>query len=244
MWRFESSYPHQFNKAHAELYPGYWINTSMEKFLKSLSDLLKVTTLRRVVLVIFLLLASLAMYMVYANTENISSYIFSKDDYPPELTTITPQSEALIKSFMSKHNGTVIYLTVLRFDFPRNTRTPIYRSFNSDELKKLVYDRLKGGDGALPIFIKNDKTNNDQIITLVHGEVACDPFTGGGLARVWPDLESKLKISCRIPIPPIFGSVRGYIVIHIIREMTPYELEAMKIDLKNLVIKIHEDNKK
>lgn len=149
-----------------------------------------------------------------------------------EFSSLTSEAEETIAVFMRKYSDSVMYLTVLRFDFPRNTRIPIYRAFNNEDIKKIIYDRLKGGDGALPMFIAGDNSFNNQTIATMQGELRCEPFSNAGLSRVWPDLVPKFTISCRVPIPPAFdGGIRGYIVVHLNKTLTPYEMEALKLDL-------------
>jgi len=157
---------------------------------------------------------------------------FIKAEKKTEFIALTSEGEELISVFMRKYSDSAMYLTVLRFDFPRNTRTPIYRAFNNEDIKKLIYERLKGGDGALPMFIEGDNTFNNQTIATMQGELRCEPFANAGLSRVWPDLVPKFTISCRVPVPPAFdGGIRGYIVVHLNKTLTPYEMEALKLDL-------------
>ena len=141
---------------------------------------------------------------------------------------------------MKKYNGNASYMTILRLEHAKNTRVPIYRAYNDDDVRVVVTKRLNGGDGALPMFIKDDVSNNNQMITIIQGEMVCDPFDAGGLSRVWPDLTTRFTRSCRVPIPPGFGGVRGYIVVHFKGPpMRSYEWDAMKIDLMDLAVKIH-----
>jgi hypothetical protein len=155
-------------------------------------------------------------------------------------TKLSPAGEDSVANFMYKWRSSAVYLTVLRFEHAKNTRVPIYRFFNDDAVKKIITDRLNGGDGALPMFIANDNSNNNQMISVIQGEMTCGPFEGGGLARVWPDLVKTFTISCRVPIPPGFGGAIGYIVVHFKQpELRSYEFEAMKIDLAGLAIALN-----
>ena len=215
----------------------------MEKFLASIVPILEKATFRRVLAVGLLIMFGLAGYIGYKQAPALGSILFvsSKAGDKPFLQ-IPPESEQLISIFMKKHTK-VVYLTVLTFQFEKNTRLPIYRAFNSDELKKIIYDRLAAGDGALPMFIRNDPSNNAQVIALITGETSCDPFTGGGLARVWPDLATKLTMSCRVPIPPVFGgNIPGYMVVHVTKKLSEYEVEVLKLDLILLSKNIHNIN--
>lgn len=151
---------------------------------------------------------------------------------------MTYQMELDADAFMRKYQTSAAYLTILKLDHTRNTRTPIYRAFNRKDVKEAVTTRLNGGDGALPMFIKDDNSNNNQLITIMQGELTCDPFSAGGLSRVWPDLIKRFTISCRVPIPPVPGQVRGYIVVHLDETPRPYEMETIKRDLQDLAKKM------
>lgn len=217
----------------------------MEKILAAIAPILEKATFRRVLAVGLLILFSLIGYIGYKYAPAIGSLLFtpSKSGNRP-LTQIPPESEQAINIFMKKHKD-VGYLTVLIFQFEKNTRLPIYISFNSEELKKIIYDRLNGGDGALPIFINNDYSNNEQIISIIMGETRCSPFTGGGVARVWPDLANRITLSCRVPIPPVFGNnIPGYMVVHVTKKLNDYEVEVLKLDLILLSKTIYEINNK
>jgi hypothetical protein len=174
----------------------------------------------------------------YFGLPSLSEFIMAEKKV--EFNTLTTVGEENVAVFMRKYSDSVMYLTVLRFDFPRNSRVPIYRAFNNEDIKKIVYDRLKGGDGALPMFIEGDNSFNNQTIATIQGELRCEPFANAGLSRVWPDLVPRFTVSCRVPIPPAFdGGIRGYIVVHLNKTLTPYEMEALKLDLMVLGTSIY-----
>jgi len=213
----------------------------MDKILSSVARVLEKATFGRVLAVGLLILFGVLGYIGYSQSTNIGQIVFNKDDIN-QFVNLPPISQQAVELFMKKHKS-VVYLTVLTFKFEKNIRLPIYRSFNSNELKSIIYTRLDGGDGALPIFIKNDQSNNNQMISIITGEITCDPFTGGGLARVWPDLEKRLTMSCRVPIPPSFGDlIQGYMVAHVAQPLTPYEVEVLKLDLILLAKTLHSNN--
>lgn len=204
----------------------------MEKIFELIGPILEKATFKRVLSFGLLIAFGLAGYIGFKHASPLGEVLLGSVSYEHRLPTeLTPAAEQKVAIFMKKHKE-VIYLTVLQFQFEKNTRLPIHRSFNNDNLKKLIYERLNGGDGALPMFIKDDISNNTQVISILTGETRCDPFTGGGLARVWPDLANQLTLSCRVPMPPVFGeSIRGYIVVHITRELSSFETEVLKLDL-------------
>lgn len=171
---------------------------------------------------------------------------FARDSVVPPPTALPPitmtyRTEIEADFFMKKYPSAA-YLTVLKFDFQKNTRTPIYRSFNRPEIKEYIMTHLKGGDGSLPMFLHDDVTNNENMITILEGESVCEPFDKAGLSRVWPELSKKFTISCRVPVPPIPGVARGYIVVHFDKELRPFDQDTVKRDLIELAKKIQQAN--
>ena len=215
----------------------------MESILKLVAPILEKATFKRVLAVGLLIMFSVIGYIGYKQASSIGDFLFTPSiSGNKPFVKLTPESEQLVAIFMKKHTE-VVYLTVLTFQFEKNTRLPIYRAFNSDELKEIIYKKLNGGDGALPIFLKTDSSNNAQMISIITGETICDPFTGGGLSRVWPDLADKLTLSCRVPIPPVFGNnIPGYMVAHVTKKLSPYELEVLKLDMILLSKNINDIN--
>lgn len=212
----------------------------MEKILSLLSPILEKLSLSRVLQFGLLIAFCLLGYVgyLYAPTMLQDSAQVAKSK---ELKSLSPESKTAAENFMKKYKSSAVYMTVLRFEFTRNTRVPIHRIFNSPPIEKIITERLNGGDGALPIFVKGDNSNNEQMISIMQSEYRCDPFDGGGLARVWPDLVPRFTVSCRVPIPPAFNSgTRGYIVVHFNKPMTTYEMDAIRLDLLMLAKIINE----
>jgi hypothetical protein len=218
----------------------------MAKIFEMLSGILAKVSMRYLVMAM-LFVAVPSMIYVTAMSGGIS-----KDKFVGRLSVqgdglynMDEKSLASVRGFMAKYHSNAVYLTVLRFDFQKNSRVPFHREFNDDDVKKVVMDRLAGGDGALPLFIQDDTSNNNQMIHIIQGDNDCSDWTAGGLARVWPDLKTTFTFSCRVPIPPTFGGTRGYIVVHF-KGPRPrdYEMETIKLDLMKSAIIIDEANKK
>jgi hypothetical protein len=186
----------------------------------------------------------IALVLISVVSGIVANTYWFADQHKPSakasFSALSSPGEDAAAAFMYKWRTSAAYMTVLRFDYAKNSRVPIYRFFNDEEMRKIVLGRLNGGDGALPIFITNDNSNNNQMITIIQGEMTCGPFVDGGLSRVWPDLAKTFTVSCRVPIPPGYGGAIGYIVVHFKQpELRAYEFEAMKIDLMGLAIALN-----
>ena len=190
----------------------------------------------------FILFCLAAVVAASATTGFFAHQVLNPQHTPEQPIKMTYRSEEAADFFMKKYSATAAYMTILKIDTKRNTRTPIYRVFNRDDVKSAVIERLRGGDGALPMFIRGDSTNNDNMLTVLEGTPVCAPFGDAGLARVWPDLVKRFTISCRVPIPPSPSVVRGYIVVHFDAPVRPYEQDTVKRDLTEVAKLIHEAN--
>lgn len=212
----------------------------MENFLRTLAKFIAQLTFKRVALLATVVAIGLGGYAGFVKLSHVGEpQLLASQDLHPVVIDITPESIKVINEFMRKYPN-ASYLTVLKLDFSHNMRTPIHRSFNDKALETIIYDRLKGGDGSLPIFLRDDASNNNQMITIIQGGLVCSPFKGGGLARVWPDLADRLTISCRVTIPPAYSLARGYIVVHLKDEMRPYEYQTLQDDLVALAQKLYD----
>lgn len=213
----------------------------METFFRLAISLLDKLNLKRVILFGLLTTMALMAYYAYYYAPEIGDRYLT-NIRAKELTVVKPGAQKSINSFMSKHHSTAIYLTVMKFNFLANMRAPIYHEFNNDDVKQDVFKRLNGGDGAIPLFIKDDIENNDQVISIIQGETICNTFSAGGLGRVWPDMVKIFAMSCRVPVPPAAGGVRGYVAVHMNKILSGYELESFKLDLRLLANDLHRDS--
>jgi hypothetical protein len=216
----------------------------MEKILESLAKFIGQLTAKRVALLAVVVSIGLGGYAGYVNISQTGEpQLLTSQELNPVAINITGESTKAINDFMRKYPNAA-YLTVLKLDFSHNIRTPIHRAFNDKELEKIIFSRLKGGDGSLPIFLRDDAKNNNQMITIIQGGLVCSPFKDGGLARVWPDLSERLTISCRVTVPPAYSLARGYIVVHLTSEMRPYEFQTLQDDLIHLAQLLYDIDRK
>lgn len=212
----------------------------MGNFIQDLGKLLTLLTLKRIGLLTLLVIISLSGFAGY---HIITAYKATTEpqlqEIQPAAIEITRESSRVLDEFMVKYPS-VAYVSVLKLNFARNIRTPVYHGFNDKQLEATIRERMNGGDGSVPIFLRDDRTNNNQMIKIIHGSLTCSPFSDGGIGRVWPDLSSRLAISCRVTIPPAYSLARGYVVIHLAKELRPFEMESLEIDLYHLAQKLDE----
>jgi hypothetical protein len=213
----------------------------MDKVLQALSRFVTQLTWMRVLMLATVVTIGVGGYGGYAHIQRqqLQPQLLGGSNLAPVAIDITDESRVIVAEFMRKYPQ-INYITLLKMDFGHNIRTPILRMFNDKELEAFVYKKLDGGDGSLPIFLRDDAKNNNQMITIIQGGLVCDEFANGGLARVWPELIGKLKWSCRVTIPPAYSLIRGYIVIHLAEVPRAYEAETLQRDLAQLSQKLYD----
>lgn len=215
----------------------------MDKILENVGKLLDKVTPGRVLLIGLLIAFAVLGWVGYQNSDKIGAkYLTPGFKGKTELVTLSAHSTSAIDKFMQKYPDTVSFLSVLKFDFSTNTRTPIYRAFNDGDVRLIVEQQLKGGQtGVAAIFVKYDEGNNNQMISLIQGEFSCAPVGEGGVVRVFPNALNKFKFSCSVPIPPAFGGggARGYIAVHFTNIPSKYQLEQIKLDMMTLAMYIY-----
>jgi hypothetical protein len=213
----------------------------MDKVIQAFSKLISQLTWMRIAMLATVVALGIGGYGGYAYIKELQTQpqLLGGSSLAPAAVDITDESRRLVAEFMNRYPN-VAYLTVLKMDFGHNLRTPILRHFNDKKLEEFVYKKLDGGDGSLPIFLRDDAKNNNQMITIIQGGIICDDFKNGGLARVWPELVGQLAVSCRITIPPAFSLIRGYIVVHLTEQPRAYELEKLQLDLADLAQRLYD----
>lgn len=214
----------------------------MEKILTALSGLIKAVTIQRVTLTVALLAAMLALSVVYEGRGHIVESVFiNKQSAGHEiLEDLSPSSKEAINAFMNKHPE-VALLSVVAIDLKRNQRVVVMRRFNDRALERniLAAEATKDYDN-LPVFMTDDVSNNNQMISLINGEYSCAATDKGGLAMTFPEKTKDLTISCRAPIPPAWsvGTV-GYVSAHLHKEEDRASMDRLKLDLMTLALYLY-----
>lgn len=212
----------------------------MTKFLELIAPLLDKLSWSKVGMLAVITALALGSGLAWENREIIIQKPAPTFVPAPALKRVSPESARMISQFMKKHSEVALF-TVLSFDLSLNVRKPIFRDFNSNVVKAYIdQDASQGIDGSLPIFIRDNVKSNNQMISLIQGEYSCSPVGDGGIVKVYPGLKDVIKVSCRVPIPPAWsGGAKGYIAIHIDREIDQTQMEILKLDLMTLAMYIY-----
>lgn len=218
----------------------------MEKIIAAVGHVLDKVNFQRVVLLFVLVLMGVTTLSFYENRERIYHKVFKPGVLSTEgLHTVSLETKEQIDKLLSVHQE-IDVLTVLKFDFSQGKRVPIYRGFNNPEIARRVGERLEASNpkgpiyGTVPIFT-DDRDSNMEIVAILNGEFLCTVSGKGGIYTAFPELAGRIKMSCRIPIPPAinYGAPRGYIAVHFKESQSPEQLALITKELLSLAMFIY-----
>jgi hypothetical protein len=210
------------------------IAQNLEGFL----SLWKMMTWKRLAMLLLFVAITIGGYTVWENRQNIYLKTIGRIDAEFNL-------EPIVLSAESKHSlielvaneSQIEVLQVIEVDPYRNTRKQIFWTAKPGEANDIM---IRGPNGTgtatkpregvtLPLF-SSDEQQNAQMVSVINSEYRCGPAESSGLVKVYPHLKEKIKISCRVPLPPNgLGKLRGYIAIHTSVDMNQFQLDQLRL---------------
>jgi hypothetical protein len=216
----------------------------MEKFLKALSTVLRYITPLKTFLLIVIIFALIGAIAAWENRQSLFTStvdnIGFKDATPP--LVMSPKSKAALEALVAGKDKYVISGAAVGINIPTNTRTIVYRYFNDKVIERAVRTAdTKEGD-TLPLFSSNEGQNK-QILSLIQGEFSCGKLITGGVNSRYAGAETfgKIVATCRVPIPPAYGHLIGYIVFHLSRDPSEAEMEELRVEAYTLSMNIYNE---
>jgi hypothetical protein len=190
--------------------------------------------------VILIVVGSAATIFIAARQEIGAILLLSRLDASsvPLVLTEPLSNESLnaIDDFMEA-NLSVSIISILSVDLPANTRTPIYREFNSAAARREA-GNVPLSATVLP-FLSVDPVQNAQMQSLLDGEFRCDNTEDLGFVVSIPSLLGLVAASCRVPIPPFRGKLSGYISVHLDKSPTGIYRDILRSRLTQLSTQIN-----
>lgn len=143
-----------------------------------------------------------------------------------------------VREFASDHSELAV-VGVVSVDFSQNSRETVVRFFNDPAIEKQVTAQLHANaESPLPLLIPNDKINNDQIADLLNGEFTCSNAIDGIFVQLY-NLDAQLRTVCRVPVPPYYGRLTGYLVMYSKKEMSIYEKDQLRAAAIRLAVDMY-----
>ena len=186
----------------------------MEKFLIQLDKIMLHVSVKRIVL-IFILFTILATFLTLFENRQV---IYQKADFRKiQGDEIVPpmgkKGENLIRRLMVRYPE-IVMASVIDADPISNRRMVVGRVFNNQSLEVIVQKALDRGVNGGGSLITDDAEQNRQVLSMLNGEMKCDPAPVGIIFKVFPEARRYVTYSCRVPLPPAFGKVTGWITLH------------------------------
>lgn len=202
----------------------------MESILKTLDSLLQHVTFIRVFLVSILIIFAVLSLTLYENRQRVyDDFSVAKLDGDFMLKPPSLKGTQILNELTAKYPE-IAMISLIDADPVANTRRVIARIIPDTLLNKIVHEKTDTnptiGDG--PLF-GSDPTSNRQILSIMNGEFSCDPVSGSILANIFPQSQTIVKFSCRVPLPPAFNKATGWFTIHL-KEMPKEKLDRLKFD--------------
>lgn len=150
--------------------------------------------------------------------------------------SLTSEGVGVVNRFTAAHPQ-VDVVAIVAVDLEDNTRTPLIVRYNDRALEQLAakYVQLPT---IIPLFT-DDKANNADLSALLNGEFSCKSAAEGMPLVLPAQIKSKLKTTCRVPVPPFYGRLAGYVVIYSTRELSIYEVESLRISTIRLSVDLY-----
>lgn len=184
-----------------------------------------------------------AIFMLYeARTAFIQHYVVADVESMgvPTGTTLqlSDNSKEQIEAFTHEH-GTLALVAVIGVDLSDNTRSALIRFYNDKAIEKLALtnDKKARLGVSSPLFTDN-AVNNAEISALLNGEFTCTSVDSSPFIVV-NNLTQTIKQVCRVPVPPYYGRLTGYLVMYSKTEMSIYEVDQLRSAAIRLAIDIY-----
>lgn len=160
------------------------------------------------------------------------------------LAVVSPNSSKLMLSNIdvdvverfARSHAELAAVGVVGVNLAENTRTMIVAIYNDQTLKRL-HQKHNIYAGSYPLFTA-DSINNSEITSLIEGRFTCAPSIIGPGGDV-TEIRALVKTTCRVPVPPYYGKVTGYLVFYSSKELSIYEVDRLRRDALRLAIDIY-----
>ncbi|MEJ7929857.1 hypothetical protein WG922_07725 [Ramlibacter sp. AN1015] len=211
----------------------------MDKYLDPILKLLKVlNTWKRIAMFAVILFLSIGGYVVFENRQTIYTQSIGRFDgvAVKQEITISDASKQAIDQFVALDNNVEV-VQLVDVDLYKNARKVVYEAVTAVRKGELLDEAQLTGQ-QVPLF-SSEVVQNSQMISLINGEFGCGAVKDTAFARKRPKFASTLHTSCRVPIPPLYGRLTGYLIFHLRNEPSQYEIEALKLHAIQLAMKIY-----
>lgn len=153
---------------------------------------------------------------------------------------LSSQSVVLVEQFAHTHSSVVDVIGVVAVDLIDNSRNTVLQVFNDKKIAAEVVAQEAADQSKkypTPLFT-TDPLRNTEISSLLAGEFFCGVGTNVLFAAPYV-ISVPIKTTCYSPVPPYYGRLTGYIIIHSKRELSIYEAATLRDAALHLAINVY-----
>lgn len=153
------------------------------------------------------------------------------------VTTRLVLSESSIEALeqFAKSNPDLAAVGVISVDLSDNSRTLLMMVHNTTSVLS-----TPTMPQTWPLFTA-DPVNNADVSSLLNGEFTCVPAAYSTLAHT-QSLGGGVKTSCHVPVPPYYGRLTGYLIMHTVDELSIYDIDRLRRSALRLSIDMYYAN--
>jgi hypothetical protein len=215
-----------------------------------MSDQSFTTLLKRAQSITFVeLLASVSFAMLLASIVilfEVKTAFFQRHFTPDPQVVLSPNSPRMVLStidvgaleqFAQEHTE-LAAVGVVSVDLSENTRSPLITIYGDKFVETKIATKPQISNMAL--FTANS-SNNTEITSLLNGQFSCSPSTSSPLLIEYK-MTDIIKTVCRVPVPPYYGRLTGYLVFYSRTELSIYEVDRLRRAALRLSIDMYYTN--
>ena len=210
---------------------------SKEEVIGFLNDMIDALTWKRVGLLSLLATCSISLVIGFENRGTIINRVFDK---PVEVAVAPWELSDTSKSALLKLSGSQPILAgvvVTEVNLKKNRRQVKYLRFKDDQFQA---NAVAIANTALPqAFFNDDRKNNDQMLAVLNNQFLCVQTSD----TIWPNfyagVQKTFPYVCRLAVPPFAGEFAGLITLFLTRQPSPWEIDALKIELSRISIELY-----
>jgi len=196
-------------------------------------------TVKRIFVVLVVGLMFTFIAMLYENRSSVFQmgyqYI-SADREPRPGWSISDETKTQLTGFV-KNIDIVNLIAIVEVDLRRNTRFPRFFYAEDTETSHIINDEMISLLPQ-PVFDMDPK-NTKQMIAVLQNEFTCVRFQDTEHYRLFPKINKKTPIICRMAIPPFYNKFAGYITIGLSSAPTRYDVDSLRIEASRLAVEIY-----
>jgi len=182
---------------------------------------------------------ALVLYTVYENRGRISAAALTpRMSNPVGLTfSVGDETRMAIESKV-KGDPSVVGVAVMSADLRLNEARSVFFYGDDAALNAIDKSARIAGNNSIPMFT-SDERHNSATISLINGHFGCMKFSEMLLSKIYPEMNSSVRVVCKSSIPSYYGYFSGYVAVFLSSELGPGQEDQLKVVIEKLATDIY-----